>query len=46
MKHQISNCNCCECIWKRIVLCSKDKIVLTTIRGVQTTYKVEKELVI
>jgi hypothetical protein len=46
MRHQNTNCNCCECIWNRIVLCSKDKIVLTTIRGVQTTYNVEKELVI
>jgi hypothetical protein len=46
MKHQISNCNCCECIWKRILINSNQQIVLTTKRGIEVTYKVENDFVV
>lgn len=46
MKHQNLNCNCCECIWNRIVDHSNNELVLTTVKGVKASYKVENELVV
>jgi hypothetical protein len=46
MTHQKSNCNCCECIWERILLCAKKKIILKTKRGIKVKYKVERDVVV
>ena len=46
MEHQTSNCNCCECIWERILLCSKKQIILTTKKGISVTYKIESNVLV
>ena len=46
MEHQTSNCNCCECIWERILLYAKKQIILTTKKGIMVTYKVENNIIV
>lgn len=46
MEHQTSNCNCCECIWERILLYAKKQIILTTKKGIIVTYKVESDVLV
>ena len=47
MKHQPTpNCNCSECIWKRITLNSENRIELRTKRMRKLSYKLENEKVV
>ncbi len=46
MRHQKTNCNCCECVWERILLHAKEQIILLTKRRKKLTYKIENDYVI
>ena len=46
MEHQKLNCNCCECVWERILLHAKKQIILLTKRGKKLTYTIENDYVI
>jgi hypothetical protein len=41
-----SNCNCCECVWKRIVQYSNENPSLLTKRNLQLSYKIHNERII
>ena len=46
MKHESTlYCNCCECIWKRIILNSKNSLELRTKRMRKLSYEIHNETV-